>query len=145
MTTKDSPLIVAHQFHKNINEVWKAITNHADMVQWFFENIADFKAEVGFHTEFNVKASSRDFMHLWTIEEVIPNQKLVYRWRYQGLEGDSRVLFELAPIGSQKTKLTLTVIILEDFDQRVPEFTQESCLEGWNYFIKDRLKSFLDL
>jgi len=52
------------------------------------------------------------------------------------------VIFELTGIGN-KTKLTVTNIVTQDFDDSIPEFKRESCIGGWNYFIKERLVQFL--
>jgi hypothetical protein len=38
----------------------------------------------------------------------------------------------------------LTVEVLEDFPDDIPEFRRESCIGGWNYFINHRLKEYLD-
>ena len=34
--------------------------------------------------------------------------------------------------------------IIEDFPEDIPEFSRESCNKGWEYFIQNRLKVFLD-
>lgn len=112
------------------------------MKQWFFENIPSFKAEVGFKTAFNVQAPSRDFLHQWEIIEVIPYKKIVYSWKYENISGEGIVTFELIEENNQ-TKLILTNEGLENFPQQYPEFARESCIEGWNYFIKQRLKEYL--
>ena len=142
MKTSEPPIIVSQKFTPSIETVWKAITEASQMRQWFFDNIPDFKAEVGFQTQFNVKAPSRDFMHLWTVTEVIPQQKLVYNWKYEDLPGDSFVTFELTT-DNNETQLTLTTTIVEDFPDEIPEFARESCVGGWNYFIKEQLINFL--
>jgi len=64
MKTSEPPVIVSQNFSQSLETVWNAITDVALMRQWFFDNIPDFKAEVGFQTKFNVKALSRDFLHL---------------------------------------------------------------------------------
>lgn len=143
MKTSEPPVIVTQNFTQSVETVWKAITEVSQMRQWFFDNIPDFKPEVGFQTQFNVKAPSRDFMHLWTITEVILNQKLVYNWKYQDLAGDSFVTFELTPI-KEGTELTLTTTVIEDFPDEIPEFKRESCVGGWNYFIKQQLVAYLN-
>lgn len=143
MKITDSPVIVEQLFKKPVNLVWKAITDLDQMLLWYFDTIPDFKAEVGFTTQFNVKAPSRDFMHLWEVTEVIPNRKIVTNWKYEGFNGNSFVTFELFEQNSQ-TLLRLTNIVIEDFDDAIPEFRRESCLAGWNYFIKDRLVSFIN-
>ncbi|RIA09902.1 uncharacterized protein YndB with AHSA1/START domain [Flavobacteriaceae bacterium MAR_2010_72] len=142
MKTSDPPIFVEQVFNRPIDEVWEAITKPNQMKIWFFENIPDFKAKVGFKTRFNVQAPSRDFMHCWEIIEVIPNHKIVYKWSYEGLAGDSLVIFELVEI-QNKTKLILTTKIIDDFDDSIPEFQPESCQNGWNYFIKERLANYL--
>ena len=142
MKTTEPPVVVEQFFNVPIHTVWNAITNVDEMTQWFFDNIPDFKAEVGFTTQFNVKAPSRDFMHVWKVTEVITNKKLTYNWTYEGLEGDSFVTFELSP-EQNNTKLVLSTNVVEDFDDEIPEFKRESCEAGWNYFIKERLKLYL--
>ncbi|PTX61024.1 uncharacterized protein YndB with AHSA1/START domain [Kordia periserrulae] len=143
MKTSEPPVIVLQHFSQPLETVWKAITEVLQMRQWFFENIPDFKAEVGFQTEFNVKAPSRDFVHQWTIKGVLPLQKIIYNWKYKDLAGDSFVTFELHE-KERGTRLTVTTAVIQDFPDDIPEFTRESCLEGWNYFIKERLVSFME-
>ncbi|MEL7124229.1 MAG: SRPBCC domain-containing protein, partial [Bacteroidota bacterium] len=88
------------------------------------------------------KNEGRVFPHQWKIMEVIPQQKIVYNWRYEGYAGDSMVSFELIENDAQTT-LRLTHQVLESFPQDIPEFTRESCLGGWNYFIKESLSKYL--
>lgn len=137
------PLIVVEQlFDKSISEVWKAITELKQMKEWFFDNIPDFKPEVGFKTQFNVQAPSRNYMHLWEIVEVVTGKKIVYKWSYQDLKGIGLVTFKLFQ-EDNKTRLKLTNTIIEDFDDSIPEFNRKSCIGGWNYFIQERLVQFL--
>ena len=42
------------------------------------------------------------------------------------------------------TKLRLTHHVQESFPEDIPEFKRESGIEGWTFFIKKRLKEFLD-
>ena len=143
MKITDSPVIVEQLFKKPVNLVWKAITELDQMRLWYFDNIPDFKAEIGFTTQFNVKAPSRDFLHIWKVTEVIPQKKITYNWTFKDCDGSGDVTFELFEQNSQ-TLLRLTNIVIEDFDDAIPEFRRESCLAGWNYFIKDRLVSFIN-
>ena len=53
------------------------------------------------------------------------------------------VVFELIEEGNQ-TKLRLTYTVIENFPDNIPEFTRESGIEGWSYFIKKSLKNYLD-
>lgn len=113
------------------------------MHQWYFEKIPSFKPEVGFKTQFNIKSGERNFLHNWEVLEVIPHKLIKYNWKYENYPGDSNVTFELLA-ENNKTKLKLTVEVLEDFPQNIPEFKRESCIGGWEYFIKDRLKKYLE-
>nr|WP_290683055.1 SRPBCC domain-containing protein [Kordia sp.] len=72
----------------------------------------------------------------------MPQQKIVYNWKYQDLEGDSFVSFELKEL-SNEVLLMVTATVIEDFSDEIPEFKRESCVGGWNYFIKERLTTFL--
>ena len=143
MKPTGQPIVIEQLFNQNIEAVWNAITQLKQMKQWFFENIPSFKAEVGFKTQFNVQAPSSDFLHCWKIMEVIPNKKIVYRWKYENIAGEGAVTFELFEENNQ-TKLVLTNEGLESFLKEIPEFSRESCVGGWNYFIKQRLKEYLN-
>ena len=143
MKTTEAPVIVEEILNSTLEKVWNALTVKDEMVQWFFDNIPSFKAEVGFKTQFNVQAPSRNFMHLWEIREVIPLERLVINWKYEDCAGDSFVIWELENLGTQ-TKVTLTTKVIEDFSDDYPEFKRESCVAGWNYFIKENLKSYLE-
>jgi len=135
-------VIVTQQFSVSIRELWKALTEHHQMIQWFFENIPCFKPEVGFKTQFLVKNEERKFTHIWEIVEVIENQKIVYNWTYEEYKGEGLVFFELQE-NENGSLLTLTNKWIGEFPQNIPEFSRESCLGGWEYFINVRLKEYL--
>lgn len=143
MNSKDKPIVVEHSFDTSPPIIWDAITNIEKMKQWFFENIEDFKPEVGFETKFNVVSGSRNFIHNWKITEVRPLKKITYRWNYEDYEGDSFVHFELFA-QENNTLLRVTTEIIEDFTLDIPEFKRESCEGGWNYFIKESLKNYIE-
>ena len=134
--------VVTEIFDSPRQEVWKAITDHDQMIEWFFENIPNFRAEEGFHTKFLIENEGRQFTHLWTITEVIPDKKIVYDWRYKEYPGIGKVTFELSEKDNQ-TLLTLTNEGLESFPNDIDEFKEESCRGGWNYFINQRLKAYI--
>ncbi len=142
MSKSHEPIIVEQTFSSSKEELWKAITEVGQMRKWFFENIPAFKAEVGFQTSFNVQAGERNFSHRWTILNVIPQEKIVYDWKYDGYEGEGKVTFELEETEGE-TLLRLMAEGIETFPQEIPEFSRESCQGGWNYFIKEQLKSYL--
>ncbi len=143
MTTKEAPVIVEQTFHVSAKVIWEALTDIHQMKRWYFDNIPDFKVEVGFKTAFDVQSDTRSFHHIWTVSEVIPFKKIVYKWQFSAYEGESFSHFEIEELGNQ-TKLRLTAIVTKDFSDKIPEFKRESCLGGWNYFIKDRLKNYIE-
>jgi uncharacterized protein YndB with AHSA1/START domain len=143
MTTTDNPIIVEQTFNTPVNVIWKAITELDQMHQWFFENIPDFKPEVGFKTQFNVHSGERNFMHLWKITTVKPQKKITYNWKYENYEGDSFVHFELFEQKSG-SMLRITTEIIENFTADIPEFKSENCRAGWEYFIQKNLKAYLE-
>lgn len=142
MRKADPPVIVEQNFDTDITTVWEAITQVSQMRQWFFDNIPEFNAEVGFETDFEVDTGERVFPHHWKIIEVIPRKKIIYHWSYGGYDGEGLVIFELTEEKSY-TKLVLTNLVIEDFSDEVPEFQRESCIGGWEYFINQRLVEYL--
>ncbi len=143
MKSTDPPIVLEQTYRATREQVWEAITEPEQMRQWFFQAIPDFKAEVGFETEFEVQAESRSFPHQWRVTEVEPLRKLMYNWRYNTYPGDSYVVFELFE-EAQQARLRLTAVITEDFPEDIPEFTRESCIGGWTYFIQNSLAVFLE-
>ena len=139
----NQPIVVEQTFNASIKTIWNAITEIDQMKQWFFNNIEDFKPEVGFKTKFNVQLPERNFLHLWEIIEVAPLKKIVYNWRYAEYIGNSFVHFELFE-ENNKSKLRVTAIVTEEFPSDITEFKPESCRAGWNYFIKQNLKKFIE-
>jgi len=142
MNETSEPIIVEQTFSTSIQNVWNAITQIDQMQQWYFENIGSFQPEVGFETEFNVESQGRNFLHQWKVTEVVPPKKITYDWRYGNYPGDSFVTFEIFE-EENHARLRLTCVGIENFPGDVPEFTRESCTEGWNYFLKKRLVEYL--
>ncbi|MFD0964753.1 SRPBCC family protein [Pseudofulvibacter geojedonensis] len=136
-------VIVQQEFLVSGHSLWDAITNHEKMIQWFFINIPDFIPENGFCTEFLIENEGRRFTHVWKIEEVVPNKKIVYNWTYKEYTGEGKVFFEIEET-DEGSRLVLTNKWVGEFPQDIPEFSRESCLGGWQYFINGNLKEFLD-
>ena len=143
MKASDGPIIVEQSFDAAATTVWQAITDIDQMRQWYFDNIPAFKPEVDFETQFNVQGGDRDFLHMWKVTEAMPLKRISYDWTFEGYPGDSFVTFELFEKG-RSTTLRLTVTVREDFPDDIPEFKRESCVGGWEYFIKGRLKEYLE-
>ncbi len=143
MKTSDDPIIITEFFDSPVESVWRALTEIGEMRKWYFENIPEFKPEMGFKTEFIVKSEEKIFLHKWEVIEVTPFQLIKYIWRFEKYNGASSTCFELLKQDKQ-TMLKLTVDVLEDFQEDIPEFKRESCIAGWNYFINNRLKEYLN-
>lgn len=142
MKTSEDPVSIVLTTDCHPAVVWEAITDAAQMREWFFDNIPEFRAEVGFQTEFSVTSGDREFVHLWKVLHVVLEKTLVLQWRYGGFPGDSTVTIEICD-QSTGTELSLEHSVQEDFPDSIPEFDREACLGGWRYFIGDQLKSFL--
>ncbi len=137
------PVVVQRVFDAPIAAVWTAITDPGEMRQWFFETMDTFEAVVGFETQFNVNCGDKDYLHLWKVVDVRPAQRIAYQWRYGGCSGDSVVIWELSTVG-QRTALLLTHDVRESFPQDDPNFQRDSCKAGWEYFIHESLRAFLE-
>lgn len=142
MPNRKNPIIIDQTFTCTIEKVWNAITQIDLMKKWYFENIPDFRPIVGFKTQFNVASTNRDFFHYWKITKVIPFKKITYEWTYEGIEGVGIVTFDIST-EHNTTVLRLTSEGLDSFPEDIPEFSHESCSGGWNYFIKERLTTYL--
>lgn len=136
------PIIIEQTLDAPAGKVWEAITNKDQMKKWFFETIDSFKPEAGFKTQFTVFNNGKEYLHLWTVTEVVPEKRIVYTWQYGSYPGDSRVIWELS---SKNTQTTLKLIHegQGSFPQDNPDFTREAGIEGWNFFIRKGLKEFL--
>jgi len=143
MNVNEAPIMVEQVIRRHAEIVWDAITDINQMRQWYFVNIPAFEPEVGFETRFDVQSQSRIFRHIWNITKVVPGKLITYNWKYDGIPGDSFVSFELFKQDSS-TLLRLTHVVLESFPDDISEFSRESGLQGWTFFIKERLRNFLE-
>ncbi|MEP6615085.1 MAG: SRPBCC domain-containing protein [Ginsengibacter sp.] len=139
----NQPVVIERTFNAPVSKVWKAITDKNEMKEWYFDLDA-FKPEVGFKFQFmGSKDADTHFLHLCEITEVIPQKKLSYSWRYDGLPGKSFVTFELFEKGEQ-TLLKLTHAGLETFPSTNPDFAKENFVEGWTHIVNVSLKNYLE-
>ena len=140
---EEKAIVIEQTFDASVERVWMAITNVDEMKQWFFSNIESFDPVIGFETRFVIQVEDRIYPHVWKLTEVEPLQKITYDWSYEGYTGRSIVVFELFKVG-ENTKLKLTSNTVEKYPDHIPEFSRESGVEGWNYFITKSLKAYLD-
>lgn len=137
------PIVVEQSFPVQPEVVWQAVTKPDLMRQWYFEQILDFRPEVGFETQFDIEVNGRLFRHQWKVTEVVAGESITYTWRYEGYPGLGSTEWKLSKT-DEGTKLVLISTGIESFSQDITEFTRESGQAGWRYFIQQRLPSFLN-
>ena len=137
------PVVIEQSFDVEVAKVWDAITNPDQMRQWYFTEIEDFQPQTGFETQFDVDCEGTIYTHCWTVREVVPLERISYQWRYLGRSGDSAATWDLT-VGENATLLHFSHEVLEPFPADDPNFSREAAVTGWDYFINDRLKDFLE-
>ncbi len=140
--TASKPIVKEVLLDAPPQRVWQALTDNDELKQWYFE-LEAFKPEVGFEFQFSVEHAGRNWVHLCRVTEVIPNKKLSYTWRYEGIEGDTLLTFELIPEEGDKTRLKLTHAGLETFPANIPGLAVENFHSGWDHFM-GAIKKYID-
>ena len=138
---KNEPLVVTHSYNAPPARVWQAITDPAQMRQWYFD-VSDFRAEVGFTFEFTGESDDCSYLHVCEVTAVVPGKKITYSWSYPDHPGISFVTWELFEEGNG-TRLVLTHSGLETFPPH-KDFARSSFTEGWTYFLDNALPKFLE-
>jgi uncharacterized protein YndB with AHSA1/START domain len=134
------PLVVEKVINAPVSRVWKAITDHSQMQQWYFQ-MAAFEPKKGFEFSFEGGPKGQTFTHVCKITEVVENKKLQHTWSYKGHDGVSVVTWELTDVGG-KTKVTLTHTGLETFGDN-PDFARKNFETGWNSIVGTNLPKFI--
>lgn len=139
------PIVVQQTFECTQERLWNAISLPDQMRGWYFPTMTTFEAIVGFKTSFDVEFENQVFRHHWTVVESEPASKLAYDWCYEGIPGDSKVVWELsdASEGSQAVSLRLTHSVKEPFPTDNPVFSRESGLAGWQHLVNESLVEFI--
>jgi len=138
------PIILEQTYNAPVSVVWKALTDPAQMREWYMPHISDFKPEVGFKTEFTVHHDGKDYPHIWQVTEVEKKKKISYEWLFGGNPGHSVVTFELTPVGV-KTKLVFTHTGIESFRGDINVgLKRENFMEGWTQLVHQLLKNFVE-
>lgn len=143
---KDShPIVVEQLLNAPIQTVWNAITNLDEMKRWYFSNIPNFEAKVGFETAFEMYSDTRTFHAKWKVVDVEPNDSIQCEWSYKNIDGVGKVTFNLKEDeDNNKTWIQVVNEGLDSFPQDIPEFKPESCQGGWEYFIKGNLVKYIN-
>jgi uncharacterized protein YndB with AHSA1/START domain len=135
-------LIVEKTFKAPPGRVWKALTDEAQLRQWYF-NVSAFKPEVGFEFHFKGEKDGVCYLHLCKVTEVVVGKKLAYSWRYEGFAGNSVVTFELFSEGD-KTRLKVTHRGLETLPPSKPDFLNGFYIPAWATTLEDSLRQFVE-
>jgi uncharacterized protein YndB with AHSA1/START domain len=140
-----APVILERTFKAPIDTVWRAITDVAQMRQWFIKEMGSFEPEVGFETRATVQCEGKPSKVLiLTVTEVTVGKRIAYSWQLDGKPGKSHVTIELFSDGG-KTRLKLTHTGLESHQpEKYPDLSRTNYLRGWVSLIGESLKDFLE-
>lgn len=138
----NEPIIIEELFDAPVEKVWEAITNYDHMVNWYFDQLPNFRPEPGFKVSFVVENPPRTFTHNWEVQKVKEVKLISYTWNYDEYPGDSLLEMHLKNHNGG-THLKLMHFTTVPFPSDIPEFERESGVMGWTYFIKERLASYL--
>ncbi|PWG06603.1 SRPBCC family protein [Polaribacter aquimarinus] len=138
-------IIVDISIKASEEKIWNAVTDVSQMRHWFFDNIPDFKAEIGFKTWFVIKNEERVFYHLWEVVDVDVFNRIKVEWTYPDyIKQPFVVTFYISELENGMKNFKVKVEGVEIFNQfSIPELTSESCIEGWTYFT-NRLKKYIE-
>ncbi|MDP2236266.1 MAG: SRPBCC family protein [Bacteroidales bacterium] len=130
-------------FDNPIEEVWTALSDEKALKKWFFP-VRDYKFEVGKEFWFYENEDSSNYLHRCRFTEIIPDKLIAYSWEHPShSKGKSLVTWEFEQQGNQ-TRLTLTHTGLETFADAGDDFKPENFQFGWDNFVHDVLRLFLN-
>ncbi|MFW9931009.1 MAG: dihydrofolate reductase family protein [Candidatus Thorarchaeota archaeon] len=142
-SAKSKSVVIERTYNASVQRVWSALTNNAEIKQWYFD-LPEFNAEIGFEFTFLAgKDENNQYRHLCKITDVILNKKLAYSWRYDGYDGNSEVIFELFSEG-EKTRVKLTHKGIDSFPKDIADFASENFEEGWTITLGKSLKEYVE-
>jgi uncharacterized protein YndB with AHSA1/START domain len=137
-----TPLVIERVLQAPASRIWRALTDEAQMKQWYFD-VSAFQPVVGFEFEFFGERDGVRFHHLCRVTEAKPDRKIAFTWIYKGLPGHSLVTIELFEEGD-KTRVKLTHEGLETFPQASGDFARENFEGGWTHIIGTSLAKFVE-
>ena len=143
MRVSDPPIAVSITSSATKANIWNALTHLETMRKWYFPNIDNFEAKLGSKSSFLVENEGRQFTHTWEVIRVSPEEHICYTWHYPEYDGFAEVSFNINSMADDQHNVTVSLVVLEDYPQDIPEFKRESCVGGWEYFM-GRLKNFLE-
>lgn len=141
---KNEPFVIEIIYNTSIENVWKAITNHKEMRQWYFD-IPGFRAEPGFEFQFlSDPSEERQYRHICQVTEVVNGRKLSFTWQYNHYDAITKVTFELYHEEDDRTRFRLTHEGLDAYPDSDPDFSKESFATGWTWILETALKEYLE-
>ena len=137
------PIKISKTYNCTSEQLWSALTNINEMRKWYFEALPDFKPEVGFSTSFLLVNEGRKFTHQFRVLEVDTGRMIKYTFNFAEYDGDGFVQFEITE-AEGGCLLNFSSVVTKDYPSDIPEFKRESGVEGWNWFLGERLEGYLD-
>lgn len=124
------------------SKVWKAITDPADMQNWYFP-VERFDPEPGFEFKFYGEKDERKYPISCKIIAAEKDKSLSYTWSYDDFPAETIVTFDLFEEGWQ-TRIRLTHEGLEHIPEEHKEASRENHVEGWHQIIGSSLKEYVE-
>jgi uncharacterized protein YndB with AHSA1/START domain len=133
MNTVAERLVVKRRFKAPVEKLYAAWTDAEQMKRWFAPgdmSVPSAEADVVIGGRYRVKMSESGsdcefHTTAGVYREVIPNQRLVFTWQWEGSELETVVTLEFKSLSANETELTLTH---EGFDS---EDTRDKHAQGW--------------
>ena len=129
----EPPIVYEQSTTASVDTVWQAMTDINLLPNWFFKEISQFQPEPGFESRFTVHFAGVDYEHVMTVKEVMPQAKLTVGWRYEGIPGDTELVWEVIGNDAGST-IRFSHYGTETFPQDNEAFTREAGQAGWDYF-----------
>ncbi len=126
-------LVIKRRFEASVERVYAAWTDAEQMKRWFAPGDmsvpmahADARQDGRYRVQMSEGGSDCEFHTAGGVyREVIPNERLVFTWRWEGSELETVVTLEFKSLSANQTELTL---IHEGFDG---EDTRDKHGQGW--------------
>lgn len=127
-------LVVTRRFKAPVQRVFAAWTEPEKMKRWFAPGDmtvpaaeADVREGGRYRVQMSEGGSDCEFHVTGGVyREVVPNQRLVFTWQWEGSDQETLVTVEFRPLPDGETELTL---IHEGFDNGE---TRDKHEQGWN-------------
>ena len=133
MVKSSTSLELKRVFQASLAQLYQAWTDPEMMGEWFcpdakMRSSCALDLRVGGRYEIQMHPQEGDpFVVAGVYQEIIPNEKLVFTWRWQGVEGagESLVTVLFQPISERETELTL------QHERFLNEEDRDNHAEGW--------------